>query len=90
MEEKTPSNGSAKLSLAEIDLPAGKGPVAHLVQLRDPRDVEAHFEGLAKQLKNVGQTNAMRCLSEDERKGAGAKNLLSCPLQELYQVSRRG
>lgn len=53
MEEKTPSNASAKQSLAEIDLPTGKGPAPHPVKLLDPRDVEAHFEGLAKQLKSA-------------------------------------
>lgn len=53
MEEKAPSNASAKPSLAEIELPTGKGPVAHALKLLDPRDVEAHFEGLARQLKSA-------------------------------------
>ena len=53
MEEKAPSNASAKPSLAEIELPTGKGPVAHALKLLDPRDVEAHFQGLAKQLSSA-------------------------------------
>ena len=50
---EVPSNGSAKPSLAEIDLPSGEGPVAHAVKFLDPRDVEAHFEGLAKPVKSA-------------------------------------
>ena len=53
MEEKAPSNASAKLSLAEIDLPTGEGPAPHAVKFLDPRDVEVHFEGLTKQLKSA-------------------------------------
>ena len=53
MEERAPSNASAKQSLAEIDLPTGKGPVAHPVKLLDPRDVEAHFEGPTSHRKSA-------------------------------------
>ena len=53
MEEKAPSNVSAKPSLAEIDLPTGEGPVTHAVKFLDPRDVEAHFEGLTTPVKSA-------------------------------------
>lgn len=53
MEEKVPSDGSAKPSLAEIDLPTEKAPVAHAVKFLDPRDVETHFAGLTKPVKSA-------------------------------------
>lgn len=64
MEEKVPSNASAKPSLAEIDLPTGEGPIAHAVKFLDPRDVEAHFKALRKHPKSAeerwaAKTNAL-------------------------------
>lgn len=46
MEEKRHLEESKLRSLAEIEFPAGPGPVAHKVRFLDPRVVEAHFSAL--------------------------------------------
>lgn len=53
MWKQAPSGASVSPSLTNIDLASGDGPVADAVKFLDPRDMEARFEVLAKQLKSA-------------------------------------
>lgn len=61
MEEKPPSKRSKPPSLAEIDLPSGEGPSAHLYEDVDPRVVEAHFAVLSTKGKSAEERWAKKC-----------------------------
>ena len=53
MEGKQPLKKSEPRSLAEIDFPAGDGPVPHPPAFHDPRDVSIYFAPLIREIPSA-------------------------------------